>query len=411
MQFIKWLVPALCYLSALTTASGTDEASGITGGQRGLVFSFGLAASTPTSTSTTAPSPSQPSPTFSLDLNFFLQVANHELRCPIMPLHLLGKKSWNVYNTANIEKVQRDEAIEAARIAAEEQSMQELDATRRLQILRGEEPTPSSAIEEISHGDRKREHDGDFRGGRERKKRKKAGENDTDFEMRLAHEQTASASNNKERGLVLANKVDAPIVDETGHISLFPQEAPKQSQQISKCAEAERETAKKRKEYEDQYTVKFSDAAGFKQGLENPWYSKQNNTTTEEMDAMPGKDVWGNEDPRRKEREAKRMVSNDPLATMRQGAKQVREVEKERKRWREEKEKEMKALEYEARRKRHKRKRDRDCEDDLEDFKLDSERSDKHSSRRKEDEREKRHRHSHRRYSDREDERRHRHKI
>lgn len=295
--------------------------------------------------------------------------------------------------------------------------MQELDATRRLQILRGEEPTPLPAIEDSPRSDRKRERDGDSRGGRERKKRKKTGENDTDFEMRQAHEQATSASNNKERGLVLARKVDAPIVDETGHTSLFPQEIPKPSQQISKSAEAERETAKKKKEYEDNYTVKFSNAAGFKQGLENPWYSKKNNTTTEDTDALPGKDVWGNEDPRRKEREAKRIVSNDPLAMMKQGAKQVREVEKERKKWREEKEREMKVLEEEARSKRHKRKRERmhdDDEDDLDDFRLDSEKPEKGSFRRREDdsEREKRHRHSHRRHSHRgeEGERRHKHK-
>jgi hypothetical protein len=291
----------------------------------------------------------------------------------------LGHKSWNVYNKDNIEKVKRDESRAKAKEEAEEQRMQEIDAERRIQILRGETPTPLPEVEDKADDGERRE-----RGpGRERKRRKKAGENDTDFEMRIAHEQTAS---NSERQIVLRKPNDAPLVDETGHIDLFPQERPNKPE---KNAEAERELAKKKKEYEDQYTMKFSNAAGFKQGLENPWYSKAG--PSEEVDEdMPGKDVWGNEDPRRKEREAARVVSNDPLAMMRQGAAQVRQVEKERKRWREEKEKEMRDLiESEERRKKHKR-RHREDDDDLEDFRLES------SSRRDDDDRERKHRHRHR---------------
>ena len=57
-----------------------------------------------------------------------------------MPLHLLGKKSWNVYNHDNIEAVRRDEAAAAARQEARDQVMQEQDALRRTAILRGETP-------------------------------------------------------------------------------------------------------------------------------------------------------------------------------------------------------------------------------------------------------------------------------
>ena len=32
-----------------------------------------------------------------------------------MVLHLLGKKSWNVYNTDNVERVRKDEAEARAR--------------------------------------------------------------------------------------------------------------------------------------------------------------------------------------------------------------------------------------------------------------------------------------------------------
>lgn len=275
--------------------------------------------------------------------------------------------------------------------------MQEIDAERRLQLLRGEEPTPLPEVEEKADDGEKR-HRGS---GRERKRRKKAGENDTDFEMRIAHEQTVSSS---DRQMVLRKPIDAPLIDHTGHINLFPEERPNKS--TEKNAEAEKELAKKKKEYEDQYTMKFSNAAGFKQGLENPWYSKVG-ASKEVEETLPGKDVWGNEDPRRKERQAARIVSNDPLAMMRQGAAQVRQVEKERKLWRDEKEKEVRDLiESEERRKKHKRKH-RNDDDDLEEFRLDN--SANSSSRRRDDERERKHRHRHRSSHDEED-RRHGHK-
>ncbi|RDW68353.1 hypothetical protein BP5796_09010 [Coleophoma crateriformis] len=354
------------------------------------------------------------SPSFSLDPNFFIQLGSQELRLPIMPLHLLGKKSWNVYNHDNVERVKRDEAAARAKEEAEEQRMQEIDAARRMQILRGEEPTPILAIE-----DKPSDHDSVRErrpSGRDRKRRR-YDENETDFEMRVASEQTQL--NNEERQIVLRRPVkDVPLVDHAGHIDLFPQEPAKVS--VEKNAEAEKEKAKKQKEYEDQYTMRFSNAAGFKQGLDNPWYSKASSGLDE--DCMPvSKDVWGNEDPRRKEREAARAISNDPLAAMRQGAAQVRQVERERKRWREEKERELRELtEAEAEETRRKRKRRHD-EDDLENFSLDA--TEKSSSKRRhrdDDDRERRHRHressrrshahdSHR-HRHRDEERSHRHK-
>ncbi|KAJ2986204.1 hypothetical protein NUW58_g5139 [Xylaria curta] len=54
--------------------------------------------------------------------------------------HLLGKKSWNVYNPANIARVKRDEAEAQVRAEAEEKRQQDAEAKRRLAILRGEDP-------------------------------------------------------------------------------------------------------------------------------------------------------------------------------------------------------------------------------------------------------------------------------
>lgn len=280
--------------------------------------------------------------------------------------------------------------------------MQELDAERRMQILKGETPTPLPVEGEVNDGEGR-----SYNAGRERKRRKKAGENDTDFEMRMAQEHTSTTKAlNADRQIVL-RKSDAPLVDREGHIDLFPQEpSPKV---VVKNPETENEAAKKLKEFEDQYTMRFSNAAGFKQGLDNPWYSK----STAEFEAVEeeavSKDVWGNEDPRRKEREKARIASYDPLALMRQGAAQARQVEKERKRWREEKEREIRELKHtESKARRHKRRRDVDDEDDLETFRLDD--SEGRTSRRRDDDhvRERRHRHkeSHR-SSHQYDERRH----
>ncbi|EKD14065.1 homocitrate synthase [Drepanopeziza brunnea f. sp. 'multigermtubi' MB_m1] len=315
-----------------------------------------------------------------------------------MPLHLLGKKSWNVYNTANIEKVKRDEAAAAALEAAEEERMQAVDAARRMAILRGEVPTPLAIADGPSPSDPHQhpgKRDGERGGaGRERRKRKRAGEDDTGFEMRVAlEEREALAAVGKQ--LVLRKETEAPLVDPRGHIDLFPRPKAAPTRAAEKNAEAEQETARKRKEYEDQYTMRFSNAAGLKQGLENPWYSKTGRGGIEEE--AVGKDVWGNADPRRKERESQRIVDNDPLAMMKAGARQAREVKKEREKWREEREREVRELEDAERRKRSKRRYE-DSEDELEGFRLDrrEERSSKRHARRDrqgERERERRHRH------------------
>jgi hypothetical protein len=243
-----------------------------------------------------------------------------------------------------------------------------------MQILRGEVPAPFPEIEDKTEdgGRRSRLHGY----AHERKKRKRIGEDDTDFEMRVAHDRASSLNSHKE--IVLRKPIDAPLVDRAGHIDLFPQE---RLSKPEKNAEAEKEAAKKKKEYEDQYTMRFSNAAGFKQGLESPWYSKSLTTVSAVEEDTPSKDVWGNEDPRRKERDSARIVSNDPLAAMRQGAAQVRQIVKERKRWQEEKNKELRELHEEERRRKRLRRQHGDDPDDLESFRLDG--PDRGSSRKK----------------------------
>ncbi|EFZ01354.1 hypothetical protein X797_007354 [Metarhizium robertsii] len=268
-----------------------------------------------------------------------------------MPLHLLGKKSWNVYNADNIARVRRDEAAAKAAEDAEEQRMQEIDAQRRLAILRGEVPP---LLEDDAQDDldvlRKSSRQSDpNRHGETRRKRKRYGEDDTDFELRIAKERTDPAS----RSLELSRQPtsSAPIVDYRGHIDLFGDE--KTRAHGEKNPEAEREAQKKRREYEDQYTMRFSNAAG-KHGTNSPWYSQAD---AARQDA-PLKDVWGNDDPRRKGRDANRIVASDPLAVMKKGASRLRELKQERKRFQEEREEEMRQMRKDERRRERHRQRD-----------------------------------------------------
>ncbi|KAL2759820.1 hypothetical protein ACRALDRAFT_1079210 [Sodiomyces alcalophilus JCM 7366] len=294
-----------------------------------------------------------------------------------MPLHLLHKKSWHVYNADNVARVRRDEAAAKAAEEAEEQRMQEIDADRRLAILRGEVPPPlppssskpgPEAADEIQPRGKERSW-GAEGAGRERKKRKRAGEDDTDFEMRIARERTAIASatggdDDDSRPVRRSKASDAPLVDRNGHIDLFGA-AREHAVRSQKNEEAEREAAKKKRELEDQYKMRLSNAAG-KEGLAAPWYSKKAEAGREAGMGTAfaedlGRDVWGNEDPERKTRDAKRIMASDPLAMMKKGAAQVREVKKERAKFEEERRKELKELRRdEKRRERHRRRERRD---------------------------------------------------
>ncbi|KAL5597355.1 hypothetical protein FOBRF1_011148 [Fusarium oxysporum] len=252
-----------------------------------------------------------------------------------MPLHLLGKKSWNVYNADSIARVRRDEAAAKAAEEAEEQRMQEIDAQRRLAILRGEVPPPIEDDEPPKDEEPPvRDRDALQRTSM-RRKRKRPGEDDTDFEMRLARENDNSALVRIESEKKSTSS--APIVDHNGHIDLLGDE--KSRTHAEKNEEAEREAKKKKQSYEDQYTMRFSNATG-KDGVLKPWYSQSDAAAPD----ASSKDVWGNQDPNRKERDAKRIVSNDPLAMMKKGASKVREIKQERKRFQEEREEELKQM-------------------------------------------------------------------
>ena len=267
--------------------------------------------------------------------------------------------------------------------------MQEVDAERRIQVLRGLRPDdapPSSSTvnERETHG-----HDAPRR---DRKRRRIAGEDDTARDIRYAQEASAAMPAKSDLQLKAPKTSDAPLTDSKGHINLFPVEGTSRHN-APKNAEAEAESAKRKKEFEDQYTMRFSNAAGFKQAVgQKPWYHSMGT----EIEEALSKDVWGNEDPRRKEREKMRITADDPLAIIQKGVKELREVERERNKWKGEKAREIKEL-VELERQRN-RKMGRHEDQALEDFSLDASPKDKHYRHRRDGSKE---RHLRRRHRDR----------
>ena len=178
-----------------------------------------------------------------------------------------------------------------------------------------------------------------------------------------------------------ADTAQAPILDKAGHINLFPAASAKTEKNI----EAEAEAARKKRSYEDQYTMRFSNAAGFKETIgQKPWYSSTEQDVTA-PGSMPEKDVWGNEDPRRKERTQARMSANDPLAAIKRGVRQLKTTEQERKRWNDEQRREIENLKSEEARQSSRRRRRSPSVDSLDGFKLDAPDGEREKNRRSSD--------------------------
>ncbi|KIV94861.1 hypothetical protein PV10_02585 [Exophiala mesophila] len=246
-----------------------------------------------------------------------------------MPLHLLGKKSWNVYNPANIERVRRDEAEAKKQEEKAERKARQDEADDRLAILRGDKqggPTERDIVEgSVDH--------------RRSKKRKLIGEDDTDRDIRLA-QQSQAQSNTSLQSTLHRGQGDRAIslTDKKGNFSLIPQS---QSQVQSQP----------RSRVDDNPTHFYLSSAATGQtstGLHQPWYK-----------IPKGEDQtqWGSTSPRRQEREAERLSTNDPLALMKRGVKKLRESERERQQWREQRERDLREVEDMARRERRRKER------------------------------------------------------
>ena len=265
--------------------------------------------------------------------------------------------------------------------------MQELDAERRAAILRGQTPPPLPEEDNADDGQRRK----DRKDGHDRKRRKLRGEDDTDADIRLAASMTRSKDGDEDDAKVLKLRKpasDAPLTDHAGNIDLFPIDV-KEAVKREKNAEVEKEKRKKEQAFEDQYTMRFSNAAG-KNGLDQPWYAAQHksahnaedSTAALEYPGFENKNVWGNEDPRRKEREQARISSNDPFAFMQKAQTQLKKSKEDKKKWTDERKRELKEL--------------RDAQE-REDGRSKHHRSSRRRSRSRSPDRERSHRHSHRR--------------
>ncbi|THZ87846.1 hypothetical protein D6C84_01320 [Aureobasidium pullulans] len=248
-------------------------------------------------------------------------------------------------------------AAAQAREEEAERRMQEEDAARRTAILRGEAPPPiSSQSPQPEEGTARRRRDDGH--GQDRKRRRLRGEDDTDRDMRIAREDAAAGAAARESMSQSEKKkddADVSITDHAGHIQLFAAPNERALLANSRNVEAEADKAKKAREFEDQFTMRFSNAAGFKKSLSSaPWYVSSNKQETEIP--QPSKDVWGNEDPSRKNREQTRMSSNDPMAFMRKAQTQLRQAETDKEKWKAQKERELRELEQAEKEERRKRK-------------------------------------------------------
>ncbi|EXJ57452.1 hypothetical protein A1O7_07800 [Cladophialophora yegresii CBS 114405] len=223
-----------------------------------------------------------------------------------MPLHLLSKKSWNVYSPANIERVKRDEAEARRKAVEQEKRGLQNEADERLELLK--QP-----------------------GTRDRKslKRKLEGEDDTDRDIRLAVEGTkpAPSAGKQDPGLAL---------DANGHISLVPAPPPKR-------------TRTEQEQIKDSYTVYLTDATGRDRDLKPTWYTS----------LEPEHEKWGDENPRRQQRELARLNADDPLAAMKKGVKALRENEKTRKDWMAQRERDLGEVERLAKKDRRDKKHEK----------------------------------------------------
>lgn len=251
--------------------------------------------------------------------------------------------------------------------------MQDADAARRLAILRGETPPPLPEPEEPADpSDRKharRGRDGGTWGG-QRKKRKRAGEDDTDFEMRVARERAeegarvADELGPKRQKLEGEKREEANIVDNRGHIDLVgppPKDA----------GGGGGDEVKKTQELADKRMKSF----GTEDFTAKPWYEDEKRRHAADRESCfdreaercveaPTTNVWGRDDSKRRGRETARLDASDPLAAMKSGAKKVRDIQKERRGEAEERRRELEQLRQEERRREKRRKREHERADD-----------------------------------------------
>lgn len=276
--------------------------------------------------------------------------------------------------------MQADEAAAQAIDEANSKKREEHEAAKRLALLRGVTPPRSpSPIAPADSGKRKRGDDYVEEPWKREKRRRKRlnGEDDTDRDMRLAREDEEERQGAKVQNDATRKRTNLPITDRGGHIQLF---APEKGKPAKQNKEAEVEKIAKEREFEDQYTMRFSNAAGIKKSVKDaPWYlggakGKEGlrHSGTEVVTDEVAQEIIDKKYEGRQKRDMARMSAADPMAAMKSAQVKLKQVEKDREQVKRERERDLQGLrrEQEALDKRYDG-RIGPYGDDLEGFSLD----------------------------------------
>jgi hypothetical protein len=281
----------------------------------------------------------------------------------------LPKKSWNVYSAENRARVARDKALAEATARDAERERKDRDSEATIGLLRDRAHSiADESRSKLSEQDKLLlEATKNLRDStRENRKRKRLpGEDDTDRDLRYAKERGDGLSNTDKAVVRLrpSKEADAaaPITDRRGNINLFPETRPEVAKH-ARQSEQDKERGKRKAE-EENYGMHLKDAWGRKD-TKGAWYLDKDGAVKD----AEGRDVWGNEDAHRHERQTQRVNSSDPLAFMNKAQKQLKEVQRDRK------ERETELEELMAKHSREK--------DEFENFSLDGGPSSQYSGRR-----------------------------
>ncbi|RPB24923.1 hypothetical protein L211DRAFT_129864 [Terfezia boudieri ATCC MYA-4762] len=266
-----------------------------------------------------------------------------------MPLHLLPKKSWNVYNADNIERVRHDEEIARKKEEEEETKMQQEDAERRMMELRKRAlERQSGTVSSVGGG----EGGGKLLTGSvsEESSMDSSGIKGNKAERRDALYATGGANRSgstfhmQERqgyreDSFITPQVHKSLTDKSGHINFFAEHlsGPRKLSNPEKNLEHEKEKAEKEAKIAEQFNM----ALGKSAGELRPWYvnvdkvgEKQERRTEKQVEIE-------------KRRDEKFKNINDPMAVMRRGVRQLKGVEEARKRIERERKYELERLKME----------------------------------------------------------------